>query len=127
MADTAHGGQPPAARGPHACRLALKLVDEALGPVCRTVIACLVDHGIQQVGDNGEIAETSQDALVVFPGPCRSPSRRTCGARMPLPRVFTATTLPAAPSSSMASWSAAAACPRPSCVPRCWCSSSTIT
>ncbi|KAL4446224.1 hypothetical protein ABPG77_003031 [Micractinium sp. CCAP 211/92] len=51
MADTAHGGQPPAARGPHACRLALKLVDEALGPVCRTVIACLVDHGIQQYGE----------------------------------------------------------------------------
>lgn len=50
MADTAHGGQPPAARGPHACRLALKLVDEALGPVCRQVIACLIDHGMQQVG-----------------------------------------------------------------------------
>lgn len=51
MADAAHGGQPPAARGPHARRLALKLVDEALGPVCRRVIACLIDHGMQQYGE----------------------------------------------------------------------------
>ncbi|KAL4423849.1 hypothetical protein ABPG75_001150 [Micractinium tetrahymenae] len=51
MADTAFGGQPPASRGPHACRLALKLVDEALGPVCRKVIGCLVDHGMQQYGE----------------------------------------------------------------------------
>lgn len=60
MADAAHGGQPPAARGPHARRLALKLVDEALGPVCRRVIACLIDHGMQQVGAALQSQHTSR-------------------------------------------------------------------
>ncbi len=39
----------PANRGPYAARLALKLVEEALGPLCRTVLKCLLDHGMQQV------------------------------------------------------------------------------
>lgn len=38
-----------ATRGPYACRLALKLVGQALGPVCRQVVQCLIDHGVQQV------------------------------------------------------------------------------
>lgn len=41
---------PTAGRGPFACRLALKLVEDALGPVCRKVVQCLIDHGTQQVG-----------------------------------------------------------------------------
>lgn len=39
----------PANRGPYAARLALKLVEEALGPLCRAVLKCLLDHGMQQV------------------------------------------------------------------------------
>jgi len=39
----------PANRGPYAARLALKLVEEALGPLCRTVLKCLLDHGMQRV------------------------------------------------------------------------------
>lgn len=39
----------PTNRGPYAARLALKLVEEALGPLCRAVLKCLLDHGMQQV------------------------------------------------------------------------------
>ena len=41
--------QVPAARGPFAARLALKLVGEALGSKCEQVVKCLIDHGVQQV------------------------------------------------------------------------------
>ncbi|PSC73409.1 DNA-directed RNA polymerase III subunit RPC3 [Micractinium conductrix] len=43
--------QVPAARGPFAARLALKLVGEALGSKCEQVVKCLIDHGVQQYGD----------------------------------------------------------------------------
>ena len=49
MADLAPPPGPPANRGPFARRLALKLVEDALGPVCARVIKVLVDHGTQQV------------------------------------------------------------------------------
>ena len=40
---------PTANQGPFACRLALKLIEEKLGTICRQVMACLVEHGTQQV------------------------------------------------------------------------------
>jgi hypothetical protein len=40
---------PTANQGPFAGRLALKLIEEKLGPICRQVMACLVEHGAQQV------------------------------------------------------------------------------
>lgn len=52
MEDLPAAAAPPqvsAARGPFARRLALKLVDSTLGPVCQRVVQCLVDHGTQQV------------------------------------------------------------------------------
>lgn len=41
----------PASKGPFACRLALKLTHEILGPVCEQAIACLINHGMQQYGE----------------------------------------------------------------------------
>ena len=54
MADGAAApAPPPASRGPFAARLALKLVEDSLGPLCRDVVKCLIDHGIQQASQWG--------------------------------------------------------------------------
>ena len=44
---------PAAARGPFAARLALKLIDDALGPLCQRVVRCLIYHGTQQARCGG--------------------------------------------------------------------------
>ncbi len=48
-------------KGPFASRLALKLVEESLGPLCKAVVHCLVKHGTQQVGTfrEGEVLPAS--------------------------------------------------------------------
>ncbi|PRW61528.1 DNA-directed RNA polymerase III subunit RPC3 isoform A [Chlorella sorokiniana] len=53
----------PANRGPYAARLALKLVEEALGPLCRAVLKCLLDHGMQQYGDLARTSKLPQPQL----------------------------------------------------------------
>ena len=50
LAPAAEAPPPTAGRGPYACRLALKLIQESLGPVCQKVVQCFIDHGTQQVG-----------------------------------------------------------------------------
>ncbi len=35
--------------GPYACRLALKMAEDTVGPVCTKVVECLIDRGAQQV------------------------------------------------------------------------------
>lgn len=46
--------------GPYACRLALKLAADTVGPVCRKVAECLIKHGAQQVSGGGGLALPGQ-------------------------------------------------------------------
>jgi hypothetical protein len=62
MADAEEYPSNPASVGPYACRLALKLAEDTVGPVCTKVVACLINHGAQQVrgGAGGEASANLQ-------------------------------------------------------------------